>query len=832
MPLPSPSETPGSGRPSALEMFTDRVSEQELLSRLMAAHDESTSPHKSDFLTVFYGVGGVGKTTLCQKAVKIAMAVKPSVNVVILNLDSANWSPTSSFAQLLAALIPELTRKGVPTPLTQALLLMCAHTDATACIRTESSDLWSGAVNVIDQATQALGIPGVSLVLKGSNWVNEQQKQAGVEKRLRDLKLLPNEGGGACINLLDLEKKLAQAFFEDLKKWASRGKNLRILLDGFERIQSRERRQDCQLLFQVWAGYLAASKEPSLIGRIRVLIFGRDKLKWDNLYGDKDWPGYWNQHLLEGLGVDDAKDFLEKYSQWLENHNVSHAAAAVITQTDSILDAADEGRGENRRIYPYYLDLAVGLVHSEALCNRTAELGKKPQDLQDCFFRYLQSDELHLLKILALAETIDSELFNSLITAQRVNGFTIDSFSAAVVNGRSYISENGSGSYRFHRIMEQSLQELWTKSESEREQGQSIGNWLINYFEERISKTDRKNWGVAEIEFWRRGMEVLISQGYERDLLNLEESAKRRQEKIWNTDFPVPFEMALGFLKRIQPCLEKRLVPDHSDTLSVLINLGNLLTTKGHYEEAKVLYERVLKVREKTPEDNHLDTLMIVNNLACLLINIRDYKGAETLLRRVLEGYREALGLDNLNTLDSMNNMGALLVHMGDDAEAEKLYRSALAGYKKIRGLSHEDTLRTMNNLGSLLNNRGENKEAEVLLQMAFDGYKRYLGRDYPETFRCADNLGIVFSKNHNRSKAIKFIRGLFNESDAAKDELSYNLACYECLEGNIKAAKDLLEQHLKKYPSKIAQALADEDFRTIHDWLEDLKSCASASFH
>jgi hypothetical protein len=29
-------------------------------------------------------------------------------------------------------------------------------------------------------------------------------------------------------------------------------------------------------------------------------------------------------------------------------------------------------------------------------------------------------------------------------------------------------------------------------------------------------------------------------------------------------------------------------------------------------------------------------------------------------------------------------------------------------------------------------------------------------------------------------------------------------------------------------YPSKIAQALADEDFRTIHDWLEDLKSCAS----
>ncbi|NQX01335.1 hypothetical protein HQ447_11815 [bacterium] len=84
MPHPSPSETAGSGRPSALEMFTDRVSEQALRSRLMVAHDEPTLPPASDFLAVFYAVGGVGKTTLCQKAVHYPETLRCADNLGIV----------------------------------------------------------------------------------------------------------------------------------------------------------------------------------------------------------------------------------------------------------------------------------------------------------------------------------------------------------------------------------------------------------------------------------------------------------------------------------------------------------------------------------------------------------------------------------------------------------------------------------------------------------------------------------------------------------------------------------------------------------------------------
>ena len=54
-------------------------------------------------------------------------------------------------------------------------------------------------------------------------------------------------------------------------------------------------------------------------------------------------------------------------------------------------------------------------------------------------------------------------------------------------------------------------------------------------------------------------------------------------------------------------------------------------------------------------------------------------------------------------------------------------------------------------------------------------------------------------------------------------DMLGYNLACYECLSGNEAAAKDLLAEIIKNHPEKKEQALADEDFASIRDFIETL---------
>ena len=72
-------------------MFTDRVEEQRLLRNLLAP-EQSASLRTKVLLTQFYGVGGVGKSTLCQRACEIAAAeFKATVRVVATSFDDSRW---------------------------------------------------------------------------------------------------------------------------------------------------------------------------------------------------------------------------------------------------------------------------------------------------------------------------------------------------------------------------------------------------------------------------------------------------------------------------------------------------------------------------------------------------------------------------------------------------------------------------------------------------------------------------------------------------------------------------------------------------------------------
>ena len=44
-----------------------------------------------------------------------------------------------------------------------------------------------------------------------------------------------------------------------------------------------------------------------------------------------------------------------------------------------------------------------------------------------------------------------------------------------------------------------------------------------------------------------------------------------------------------------------------------------------------------------------------------------------------------------------------------------------------------------------------------------------------------------------------------------------------KCLEGNADEAKRLIGEHLKKHPEKKENALKNEDFAAIRDWIRNL---------
>jgi hypothetical protein len=82
------------GRPSALELFTDRDNERELLRDFFQRLAHPTGRPGKPILS-FWGIGGIGKTTLLKKAKEELGADLPNFRIVSLDLDHDSWRPNS-----------------------------------------------------------------------------------------------------------------------------------------------------------------------------------------------------------------------------------------------------------------------------------------------------------------------------------------------------------------------------------------------------------------------------------------------------------------------------------------------------------------------------------------------------------------------------------------------------------------------------------------------------------------------------------------------------------------------------------------------------------------
>ena len=103
------------------------------------------------------------------------------------------------------------------------------------------------------------------------------------------------------------------------------------------------------------------------------------------------------------------------------------------------------------------------------------------------------------------------------------------------------------------------------------------------------------------------------------------------------------------------------------------------------------------------------------------------------------------------------------------------------------------------------------------------EGWERKLGPDHPDTLISVTNLAFVLRLKGDRPEARHLLRSYPNQSSEAEDTLAYNLACYECLEGNADEAKRLIGEHLRKHPEEKENALADDDLLAVRSYIEDL---------
>jgi tetratricopeptide (TPR) repeat protein len=141
--------------------------------------------------------------------------------------------------------------------------------------------------------------------------------------------------------------------------------------------------------------------------------------------------------------------------------------------------------------------------------------------------------------------------------------------------------------------------------------------------------------------------------------------------------------------------------------------------------EAERLLAELMTIQQKRVGPDHPDTLQVMNNLAGVYELEGRYAEAERVWTQVLSRQSRVLGEDNPETLQTRGNLGVVAEDQGRHADAERLQTSVLAAQRRVLGPDHPDTLATMNNLSRVYWTEGRDHEAEALSRQAIADYQR-----------------------------------------------------------------------------------------------------------
>ena len=828
-------------RQSALKLFTDRNHERELLGhffeRLARVHwGHDVRPEKP--ILSIWGVGGIGKTKLLEKATEELGQRLAGPRLISLDLDHDRWTPSSSVAEFFWHLRSRLWEAksrgigaGIETPLFDYLYfalwraqhpgenfalndsvlkdLLSTSTLGTTILAEASAKLAAG---VSDVAT-AGGVVGGLFQLLG---------KALTCLRNRDRKGLLNKRGlnPESMTEKEMETELAPVLAADVEQWLEDHPNdaLCVAIDGFERIQSTALTDDIQKYLADWCGILT-DPDGAFSGRFGCVLLGRNKNRWNELY-DKEWQTRISEKSVGGFGKEDALKFLESAATYHEDRGDLTTAENLRNNVDAILAVTREQRSqdEHSSFHPYYLDLAYGVVYEQGVHFQPADLGQTPAELQIRFLRYLQTGQSGVFETfgcLALAGSFDQALFDHLVEIRLIpTGFH---FATLTGGDYSYVEEihDLPGTFRFHRLMEIAL----IKNQSAKAENRSVAreriDVILDYFKRKAEFSKLADCSPQHLNAYQKAMTIAFDRHHDRLL-----------------DFPAldafflvleaPFDFTAFVSARIDwwrklADLWKRHQPEGARSLDTLSGLAAMLHAQGRYGEAEDVERQILQSSERMLGPDHPDTLSSMSNLAQTLYAQGDLGGARELQEQVLEAMARLQGQEHPDTLTSMKNLAQTLKAQGDLARPRKLQEQVLEARARLLGKEHPDTLTSMNNLAQTLYAQGDLARAYELQEQVVEAMARLLGKEHPNTLTSMNNLAQTLKAQGDLARARELqeqvlearARLLGKEHRNTLTSMN-NLAQTLYAQGDLAAARKLQEQVLEAMARLLGQEHPD----------------------
>ena len=718
-----------------------------------------------------WGVGGIGKTSLLNKAVEELGRDLAGLRLIFLDLDHDRWTPSTPVAEFFWQMRSQLWAAkprgkagghGIETPLFDYLyfaLWRAQHPgerfDLSDSVLNDLLNTSTQGSNIIAEASAKLGTASsaaaglVFLLDKGLASLRNRARKGLLSKR----GLNPE-----AMTVKEVETKLGPMLAADLEQWLEDHPHdaLCVALDGFERVQSTVQAEDIQKYFADWCGMLT-DPDARFAGRFGCIFLGRNKNRWDELY-DIEWQTRISEHCVGGLGKEDARKFIESAATYHRSHEDPITANNLRNYADAILATTCEQRSheEPSSFHPYYLDLAYGIVHDQGLHFQSADLGKTPADLEIRFLRYLQTghrEVFEAFRCLALAGSFDEELFKQLVERRCI----ANDLHFAVITGDdySYVDEirDMPGTFRFHRLMERAL----IKNQSAKSEDRAIArqriDMILAYFKEGAAFSKLSNCSSQHLSAYQKGMTIAFDRHNEGliDFPSLDAFFSALEEPF---DFKAYANLRSGWWSKMCELQRRHLGLEHPKVASSLDKLALLYYNQGQYAQAEPLYQRAMAIREEALGPEHPAVAISLNGLAGLYRTQGQYAQAEPLYKRALAIQEKALGPEHPDVATSRNNVALLYCNQGQYAQAEPLYKRALAIQEKALGPEHPAVATSLNNLAGLYHNQGQYAQARPLYKRALAIREKALGLEHPDMANSLNNVALLYCNQDQYAQA------------------------------------------------------------------------------
>ncbi len=250
-------------------------------------------------------------------------------------------------------------------------------------------------------------------------------------------------------------------FSEDIKRNVkNKNKPLIIFLDTYELLVNEMLSEGYQLYNDEWIrGRDGLIKNlPSVFW----VIAGREKLKWEEL--DKEWTKHLDQHLLGELSETDASQFLEVAG--FESAKLRHELYELTNGT------------------PVYLDLCVDRLEELIKMGEAPEIslfGNDVHSLVARFVRDMSSMKKDMVYLLSCLGSWDDDAFFE-IAKKLLISFSITDYES--IKGFSFVTETETG-YMIHKTIAAVLKEICSKDFRHK-----VLEVAMNYYMDKVRTSD------------------------------------------------------------------------------------------------------------------------------------------------------------------------------------------------------------------------------------------------------------------------------------------------------------------------------------------------------